>query len=172
MTTTSPASASSSALPMAAARSGSTSTGPGTPARISSMIACGSSLRGLSEVTMTASASRDAISPMRGRLPRSRSPPQPKMQTSRPVARLCEQRLERARGVRVVDEDRERLAFVDRLEAPGHAGEVLDSGSNGFLVDAEDARRRHGAEHVLDVEAAAEAGGEVELADTEARAGA
>jgi hypothetical protein len=37
----------------------------------------GSSLRGLSSVTMTSSASRSAISPICGRLPLSRSPPQP-----------------------------------------------------------------------------------------------
>ena len=57
-----------------------------TPARISSMIASGSSLRGLSEVTIATSASSEAIRPISGRLPRSRSPPQPKTQITRPVA--------------------------------------------------------------------------------------
>ena len=51
---------------------------PAPPARISARIAAGSSVRGLSSVTMTTSACRAAISPMIGRLPRSRSPPQPK----------------------------------------------------------------------------------------------
>ena len=46
--------------------------------RISSMMASGSSLRGLSEVTTARSARREATSPISGRLPRSRSPPQPK----------------------------------------------------------------------------------------------
>ena len=46
----------------------------------------GSSLRGLSSVTMTRSARRAAISPICGRLPRSRSPPQPNTTTSRPLA--------------------------------------------------------------------------------------
>ena len=41
------------------------------------MIASGSSERGLSEVTIATSASRAAISPISGRLPRSRSPPAP-----------------------------------------------------------------------------------------------
>ena len=45
--------------------------------RISRRIAAGSSLRGLSSVTMTRSARLQATSPICGRLPRSRSPPQP-----------------------------------------------------------------------------------------------
>ena len=56
------------------------------PARISSMIARGSSLRGLSDVTIARSASSAATAPISGRLPRSRSPPQPKTQISRPSA--------------------------------------------------------------------------------------
>ena len=46
------------------------------------MIASGSSERGLSEVTTVRSARRAAISPILGRLSRSRSPPQPKTQMS------------------------------------------------------------------------------------------
>ena len=49
------------------------------------MIASGRSVRGLSEVTHARSASRAAISPMIGRLPRSRSPPQPKTTPRRPA---------------------------------------------------------------------------------------
>ena len=41
--------------------------------------------RGLSSVTITTSAERVAISPMIGRLPASRSPPQPKTRTMRPL---------------------------------------------------------------------------------------
>ena len=48
------------------------------------MIASGSSPRGLSLVTTTWSASRAAASPISGRLPASRSPPQPKTQMRRP----------------------------------------------------------------------------------------
>ena len=47
------------------------------PRRISPMIASGSSLRGLSEVTITTSACSHATAPMSGRLARSRSPPAP-----------------------------------------------------------------------------------------------
>ena len=44
-----------------------------------------SSLRGLSSVTMTMSARRSAIAAICGRLPRSRSPPQPNTQIRRPA---------------------------------------------------------------------------------------
>jgi hypothetical protein len=54
------------------------------PAMISAMMLSGSSERGLSEVTSTTSASRAAISPISGRLPRSRSPPAPNTQITRP----------------------------------------------------------------------------------------
>ena len=56
ITTTSPGSASSTARRIAERRSGSTSTSTPAPWRMSWMIASGSSLRGLSEVTMTTSA--------------------------------------------------------------------------------------------------------------------
>ena len=49
------------------------------------MIACGSSLRGLSDVTIAESARRATTSPMSGRLLLSRSPPQPKTQMRRPA---------------------------------------------------------------------------------------
>ena len=50
------------------------------------MIASGASERGLSDVISATSASRAAISPMIGRLPRSRSPPAPTTTISRPDA--------------------------------------------------------------------------------------
>ena len=83
------------------------------PATISSMIACGSSLRGLSDVTIATSASSDAIRPISGRFSRSRSPPQPKTQITRPVASsraACSSVLERVRLVRVVDDHRRTAA--------------------------------------------------------------
>ncbi len=52
------------------------------------MIASGSSDRGLSEVTTQASESCAAISPIRGRFRRSRSPPQPNTAISLPVVNL------------------------------------------------------------------------------------
>ena len=48
-------------------------------------MAAGSSERGLSSVTIATSARRAAISPMIGRLPGSRSPPQPNTRTRRPA---------------------------------------------------------------------------------------
>ena len=50
------------------------------------MIADGSSDRGLSLVTIVRSAFEVAASPIRGRLPRSRSPPHPNTTMTRPVA--------------------------------------------------------------------------------------
>ena len=84
------------------------------------MIAPGSSERGLSEVTTTWSASAAAAAPMSGRLARSRSPPAPKTHDDaarRQPARGAQHVLERVRRVGVVDEHREGLALVDRLEA-------------------------------------------------------
>ena len=144
---------------IARARSGSTSTAPVAPATIASMIACGSSLRGLSFVTIddvgqlgrdarpSADASRD-----RGR-PRSRTrrSPCPRRARARP-----EQRLERERLVRVVDDHLERLALVDRLETAGNAANRLEPTRDRALVDAEEPCRRERAECVLHVEAATE----------------
>ena len=151
---------------MAARRSGSITTlwrelRAARPATISSMIASGSSVRGLSEVMTARSASRAPMPPMSGRLPRSRSPPQPNTTSTRPsvTARAALQRvLERVRRVRVVDDDAERLAGAHRLEA---AGDALGDG------EAARARPRRGsprarpaaaaASGVLDVEARREA---------------
>ena len=116
-----------------------------TPARISSMIAAGSSLRGLSEVTIARSASSAAIRPISGRLPRSRSPPQPKTQITRPVvelARGAQHVLERVGLVRVVDDHLERLALVDRLEPPRHAAHRLEPARDRLVVDARAAAPR------------------------------
>jgi hypothetical protein len=71
---------------MALARSGSTwgrQCVSSHPRRISSMIAHGFSERGLSLVTTTTSAAA-AARPIRGRFERSRSPPAPKTQITRP----------------------------------------------------------------------------------------
>ena len=81
------------------------------PARMSATIASPSSLRGLSSVTMTRSARRSAIAAICGRLPRSRSPPQPNTQISRPRRMRAQRRqrlLQRIGRVRVVD-DHQRL---------------------------------------------------------------
>ena len=68
----------------------------------------------------------------------------------------AEHLLERVGLVRVVDDDVERLAGVDRLEPPRHAAHRLEAAPDRVVVTAERARRERGAERVLDVEAAAE----------------
>jgi len=84
--TVSPGEAAASARAMACSRSGTTSSGTvsgGMPASTASMIAPGSSLLGLSDVTTTRSAAA-AASPIRGRSATSRSPPHPKPMTILP----------------------------------------------------------------------------------------
>ena len=60
---------------------------PGIPASTSSMMASGSSSRGLSDVRNARSLSCAAAAPISGRLARSRFPPQPKTQSTRPDRR-------------------------------------------------------------------------------------
>ena len=72
-----------------------------------------------------------------------------------PAGRL-EHGVERVGRVRVVDDDRERLALVDRLEPTGHAGHRPDALRQVLVVDIEEDARRDDAQHVLDVEAAAQ----------------
>ena len=88
--------------------------GVAKPARMSATIASPSSPRGLSSVTITRSAWRSAIAAICGRLPRSRSPPQPNTQIRR-AWRVRAQRgqrlLQRIGRVRVVD-DHQRLRAV------------------------------------------------------------
>ena len=84
-----------------------------TPATISSMIASGRSERGLSEVTHTRSHRRAAIAPMIGRLPRSRSPPQPNTTPEPAGASACARWPARARA---------RPACARSRRPPGTAG--------------------------------------------------
>jgi hypothetical protein len=94
---------------------------PGSMART---MASGSSLRGLSLVTMAREAPRATAAPIFGRLSGSRSPPQPKTQMSSPssdAANGREHALEGVRRVRVVAENANVVAIVvAALEAPGH----------------------------------------------------
>ena len=86
--------------------------------------ALGSSVRGLSEVSTTTSLARAAASPMSGRLPRSRSPPQPKTVMSAPGRERAEggeQTLERVGRVGVVDDDGEARARRSARRAPAAA---------------------------------------------------
>src|SRR5207302_4688148 len=68
----------------------------------------------------------------------------------RELARRPEDALERTRLVRVVDDHRERLAFVDGLEPARHAADRLQAAGDRAVVDPESPRRRERAERVLD----------------------
>ena len=105
------------------------------PRRISSMIRAGSSLRGLSEVTITTSLSRAATMPINGRLVRiaiataAEDRNQPAL---RQRARGLEQVPQRVVGVRVVDDDGHVVAGArDDLEAARHAGQGVHAASHG-----------------------------------------
>ena len=89
----------------------------------------------------------------------------------REAACLGEHVLESLRRVRVVDEYRERLALVHRLEAPGHAGQVLDAPDDRVVLDPEQACGRDRPEDVLDVEAPAQPWAHGESGSAEARRG-
>ena len=98
---------------------------PGHAASTAARIVAGSSLRGLSSVTIATSANRAAAAPISGRLPRSRSPPAPNTTCSRP-ARVRTQRrqqpLQRVRRMRVVDIHRRAVRQPRRqFHPPAHA---------------------------------------------------
>src|SRR6266581_1367169 len=131
MSTTSAAPAEAMPRLIAARRSSIASCGTGIAAVISAMIAAGSSPRGLSLVTRIASAWREATAPISGRLPRSRSPPQPmhaagdrlqaRERRSSPIEGHAghEHRRQHAQKIGYVEAPEER-AFDPRL-APGAA---------------------------------------------------
>ena len=54
----------------------------------------------------------------------------------------------------VIDDHREGLAHLDRLEPPWNARERFDPGCDRVVLDAEQPRHGDGGEDVLDVEAA------------------
>ena len=60
--------------------------------------------------------------------------------------------------MRVVDEDGERLPFVDALESTRNRLDGGDATGDRVLVEVEEQPGGHGAEHVLDVEGAAQSG--------------
>ena len=68
----------------------------------------------------------------------------------RKLARRAQQRLERDRLVRVIDDHLERLALVDRLEPARHAAHRLEPAPDRLIVDPEQPRRGERAERVLD----------------------
>ena len=119
-------------------------------------------------------AARPPRAPISGRLPRSRSPPAPKTTISRPRVSSRAVRSAVLQGVglvRVVDDDREGLALVDGLEAPGHApGAPAAPRGDRRVVDAQRARHDDRAERVEDVEAARQRRAQLEPVDREGRA--
>ena len=119
------------------------------------MIASGSSERGLSEVITARLASSDADATHQRPLQRiaitAAAEGADQLARGQP-ARRAEDVLERVGGVRVVDEDAEVLAFVDRLHPPGHG---VGGGKSGRRLVEVDPEREDGADRgqrVLDVE--------------------
>ena len=123
------------------------------------MIATGSSERGLSEVTTARSASSAADRAHQRPLlavavaAAAEDADQPPVRGGE-LAGRDEHVLERVRGVRVVDQDRERLALVDRLEPARHRLGVGECRGGVVEVDPERAAGGDRAERVRDVEPA------------------
>ena len=117
------------ALRIASARS-PISAAPGASARMAARIAAGFSLRGLSSVTMTLSASSTAIAahdrPLAAVAVAAGAEHHDQLAASHKAAALASAFLQRVRLVRVVDEDRRAVAVADELEPPLGAGEVLE----------------------------------------------
>ncbi len=145
---------------MAARRSGSTTTrracSAGTPATISSMMASGSSVRGLSEVTNTRSARRAPMAPMSGPLAAVAVAAATEHDQHAPageVARRQQRVLQRVGRVRVVHDHGERLPGAHRLEPARHALRACQAVDHGLERQAHGQHRRRRRQRVLDVEA-------------------
>ena len=123
------------------------------------MIASGSSLRGLSEVTIARSARshRDGAHqrPLAAIAVAARAEDRDHAAAAELAGRL-QHDVERVGRVRVVDDDGERLAHVDRLESARHARHRPHAGRDRVVVDIEQDSGGDRAEHVLDVEASAQ----------------
>ena len=114
----------------------------------------------MSDVTITRSASRAAISPISGRLARSRSPPAPKTTITRPVGDL-------ARGRAAPSPARPACARSRRARAnscpsstactrPGTGRDVRERRGHHVELEPERVRRGHRHERVGGVEAPAQ----------------
>ncbi len=112
----------------------------------------------MSLVRTTKSLASPAAMPIKGRLARSRSPPQP----NKVMTRLGDEGAgggdgvaEGVVGVGVVDDDDEALALIDALEASGDGGALGDGGSDACSSSIPWLRgRAAGGEDVVDVDAA------------------
>ena len=107
---------------------------------MSSRMRSGSSVRGLSLVTMATSARSAAMRPISGRLPRSRSPPQPNTTINRPVregSHRVDRALERIGGVRVVAQHgRPRVDDLQPARAPAASCRAAPRSSRGATPSA------------------------------------
>ena len=131
MRTTSPGCASSTARPIAAARSSSTSTSPSAPRHD-----LGDDRLGILAARVVGGDDRD-VGELGGELAHQRPLAAVAVAAGtdddddavpvRELARRAQHLLERVGLVRVVDDDVERLAGVDRLEAAGHAAHRLEA---------------------------------------------
>ena len=130
---------------------------PGCPAAMSATMACGDSVRGLSSVITMSSASSAAMPPMSGRLPGSRSPPQPNTTASRPAAvgaRRAQRFPQRVRRVRVVDHRERRVCAAEGLHA-SRRGMHARQRARGLLGrESPVEQHRDDGEQVVDVEVA------------------
>ena len=68
------------------------------------------------------------------------------------IAGSLKYRVERIGCMCIVDDDGERLPFVDRLESSRHTSDLPYARRDRFLLDVEQQPCGNGAEHVLDVE--------------------
>ena len=118
------------------------------------MMASGSSVRGLSEVTTTKSASSAATLPIIGRLVRSRSPPQPNRATVRPLAKPlhgAKNILQTIRRVGVVDQDRVVLfpGVGDHFHPPLHMGNCSQHPGALFQRNAQSQSRTQHIQRII-----------------------
>ena len=133
------------------------------PCTISLAMAAGSSLRGLSLVTTTRSASLAARRPISGRLPRSRSPPQPNTQINSPPEPTAPRSAAsafsmRVRRMRVIDDYQRRIVAAEALHASRRSLDVGEELQRALQLDAADQQGSEHTEHVRCVERADQPG--------------
>ena len=127
---------------------------------ISSTIAWGSSLRGLSEVTITTSAPSagdGAHERTLAVIAIAAAPEDADHAARRQLPRRAQGGLQRVGRMRVVDDDGERLSLLDRLETPRDAAHRLDPADDRLVRKLEQSCHGDGRQDVLDVEAAEQA---------------
>ena len=136
-----------------------------SPGSISRMMARGSSVRGLSLVTMTSCEPAAAARPMRGRLLRSRSPPQPNTVMSREKSRVLQGRQglgDGRRGMGVIHEHAGACRRPEALQPARHAGRAPRCpGPRSSGLNAQPQGRGRGRQDIGQVERPHQAGGDL-----------